>query len=279
MTISDCAFVRLANGLRLAYVEQGERDGAAIVFLHGYSDSHRSFDLLMPHVPRAWRSIAVTQRGHGHSDKPHEPYAVKDFAADVPLLLDALNIDRAILVGHSMGSSIALQAAADYPDRVAGVALLGAFAAFQGNAAVDELGQAIQSFTESVDPEFVLAFQEATVAGMIPQRYLDTVVNESLRCPSRVWRRVFQGMQACDPLAAAERCRTPGVVIWGDADAFCPRADQLVLRDTLPEGRLFTLRGVGHALHWERPAETASILRAFVAELDDADPFRDAVFG
>lgn len=48
MTISDCAFARLGNALRLAYIERGERDGAAIVFLHGYTDSHRSFDLLCP---------------------------------------------------------------------------------------------------------------------------------------------------------------------------------------------------------------------------------------
>ena len=59
---SDCSFVRTARGLRLAYVEQGEREGPAVVMLHGYTDSHRSFDLLRPHLPEAWRAIAVTAR-------------------------------------------------------------------------------------------------------------------------------------------------------------------------------------------------------------------------
>ena len=111
--ISDCAFARLNTGVRLAYVEQGSRDGIAVVMLHGYSDTHRSFDLVRPLLPRAWRVIAVTQRGHGHSDKPQSDYAMADFASDVPAFLDAMGIDRAVLVGHSMGAAVALRVAAN----------------------------------------------------------------------------------------------------------------------------------------------------------------------
>lgn len=129
--ISDCAFVRLATGVRLAYVEQGERDGIAIIFLHGYSDTHKSFDLLRPYLPQAWRSIAITQRGHGLSDKPLDGYGVADFATDVSALLDALSIERAVLVGHSMSAGIALQAAADYPERIAGIVMVSGFCRFR----------------------------------------------------------------------------------------------------------------------------------------------------
>src|SRR5690606_13028734 len=120
------SFLRTANGLRLAYVEQGERDGPVVVMLHGFTDSHRSFDLLRPHLPETWRAIALTQRGHGQSDKPSSGYEVRDLASDVPAFLDALGVERAIIVGHSMGAAVALQAAANYPSRVQALALIGA---------------------------------------------------------------------------------------------------------------------------------------------------------
>jgi non-heme chloroperoxidase len=276
--ISDCAFVRVNTGVRLAYIEQGARDGAAIVLLHGYTDTHRSFDLMRPHLPRAWRTIAVTQRGHGLSDKPERGYTLADYAADIPALLDALKIERAILVGHSMGAAVATQVAAAYPDRVAGLVLMGAFASFGGKGAVDELVAAVRGFGDEVDPEFVLAFQEATCAGMIPQRFLDTVVSESLRCPARVWRDALEGLLVSEPAAIARRTQAPATLIWGDADAFAPRADQLALRDATASARFYALDGVGHAVHWEEPERCAELVTAFVAEIDDADLPRHAVF-
>src|SRR5262245_30804184 len=80
MSRSDCSFVRAKNGVRFAYVEQGDREGPAVLLLHGYTDSHRSFDLLRPHLPESWRVIALTQCGHGKTDKPAEGYTIGDLA-------------------------------------------------------------------------------------------------------------------------------------------------------------------------------------------------------
>lgn len=270
MSRSDCSFARLSNGLRLAYVEQGRRDGPAVVMLHGYTDSHRSFDLLRPHLPEAWRVIALTARGHGQSDKPEGGYEAADMASDVRLSLDALGIERAIIVGHSMGSAMALQAAADYPECVAGLVLIGAFASFKDNAAVAELAHSVAAFQEQVDPEFVLAFQESTFAELIPQRFLETVINESLRCPAFVWRAALLGQLNAAIIDAALRSQAPALLIRGEKDAFVPLDDQLKLRDALASARVFTMAGVGHAPHWERPAQTAALIQAFVGELADA---------
>jgi pimeloyl-ACP methyl ester carboxylesterase len=267
--ISDCAFVRLNNGLRLAYVEQGSRDGIAVIMLHGYSDTHRSFDLVRPLLPRAWRVISVTQRGHGHSDKPHSDYAMDDFASDVPALLDALEIERAVIVGHSLGAAVALRAAAEYPERVAGLALIGGFADFRGNAGVVELCDLVGHFGDEIDPVFVRSFQASTIAAPMSQGFIEFVSNESLRCPTRAWKGVAQALMECDPLADAARVKAPSMLIWGDKDGFVPRADQHALRRALPAARLVTLSGAGHAPHWERTADTAACLRAFVSDIDE----------
>jgi non-heme chloroperoxidase len=280
MSRSDCSFARLSNGLRVAYVEQGRRDGPALILLHGYTDSHRSFDLLRPHLPEGSRVVAVTARGHGQSGKPESDYECAALAGDIKALLDVLGIDRALIVGHSMGASTALQFAADYPERTDGLVLIGAFASFQDKPAVGELAAAVNAFDEHVDPEFVLAFQESTFAELIPQRFLDTIVNESLRCPAFVWRAALQGQLNAAIVDAALRCQAPALLIHGAEDAFVPIEDQLKLRDLLPSARIFSMQGVGHAPHWERPAETASLIQAFAGELADAGALlRNAVFG
>jgi len=275
---ADCSFVRAANGLRFAYVEQGDRDGTPVLLLHGYTDSHRSFDFMRAQLPEAWRVIAMTQRGHGRSDKPATGYAMSDLAADVAAFLDTLGIERTILVGHSMGASVAVETAARFPDRVVGLALIGGFASFD-KPEIAELAAQVATFGDTVDPEFVLAFQESTIADLIPQSFLDLVVAESLRCPAHAWCALLDGQRASESAARAEQCIAPAMLIRGEHDAFVPHADQMALRDGFGSARLYTIPGAGHATHWERPEQVSSLVRAFVAELGDADILRHGVFG
>jgi non-heme chloroperoxidase len=262
-------FADLSTGVRLAYVEQGPRDGFPVILLHGLSDSLHSYDLVRPLLPGRWRVFAVTMRGHGASDKPESGYAMRDFARDIAAFMDAIGLPRAVLVGHSMSSAIALQTAADYADRISGVVLIGAFAHFRDTPAMNELHEAVFDFGENCGGEFALAFQESTLANMIPQRFLDTAVSESLRMPGHAWRGVVQGLMDFEPCVAARRCHAPAVILWGDKDAYCPRQDQHDLRAALRTSRLFSLPNVGHALHWEKPADTAALLRAFIADIEE----------
>jgi len=266
---TDCKFAALSTGVRLAYVEQGPREGLPVVMLHGISDSHRSFDLVRPLLPNSWRIFAVTQRGHGLSDKPEHGYAMPDFARDAVAFMDLVGVERAVLVGHSMSTAVALQLAADYPERVAGVVLMGAFAHFRDTNTMAELQAAAAEIGDNCGGEFALAFQESTLANPIPQGFLDLAVNESLCMPGHAWRGTVQGLVDFEPCEAARRIEAPAAIIWGERDAYCPRSDQHELRAALRSARLFTMPGVGHALHWERPADTAALLRAFIADIEE----------
>jgi pimeloyl-ACP methyl ester carboxylesterase len=193
-----------------------------------------------------------------------------DFAADAVGLLEALGIARAYVVGHSMGAAIALQMGADHPARVAGLAMLGAFSDFAANPAAVELAAEVKQFAEPVDPAFARAFQESTCAGAIAEGFLDMAIGESLKVSAHVWRHAANGMMASNLPDAARRCARPALIVWGERDAFCSRADQIALRARCGSSRMLTLAGVGHAVHWERPAEVAAALVAFVSELDGA---------
>jgi pimeloyl-ACP methyl ester carboxylesterase len=117
-----------SDGVRIRYLDLGE--GEAVVLLHGFALSAEvnwGLTGLLDSLPQEYRMLALDQRGHGRSDKPHEPedYGL-EFVEDVVRLLDALEIEKAHIVGYSMGGSLALRLAADHPDRVRSVVIGGA---------------------------------------------------------------------------------------------------------------------------------------------------------
>jgi non-heme chloroperoxidase len=107
--------VTLDGRLRLEYFEQGDPDGVPLVLLHGYSDSSYSYELLLAQLPESVHAYALTQRGHGDADRPLTGYSPEDHADDVRAFLDAMEVDAAVVVGHSGGSYSAQRFALDYP--------------------------------------------------------------------------------------------------------------------------------------------------------------------
>ena len=87
------ATAHLATDVTLHYAERGDREGEAIIFLHGYSDSWYSFGRVLPLLSPEYDAFALTQRGHRDSDKPECRYTVDDYAADVDAFMDALGIE------------------------------------------------------------------------------------------------------------------------------------------------------------------------------------------
>ena len=263
--------VELRGGLRIPYVEHGDRTGTPVLMLHGYTDSWRSFEPLLRHLPPGLRAIAPSQRGHGDAGRPAVGYRPEDFAADAAGLLDALGIRRAILVGHSMGSQTALRFALDHPDRTLGLLLLGGFASLGRSPAVRELWDgAVSGLADPVDPGFVEEFQRGTMARPVPEAFLRMVVQESLKVPARVWRAALQGQIGTGPGPELGRIAAPALLIWGDRDEIIPSAERASLAALVPGARVEVHEGSGHAPHWEEPARVAAALAAFAAGLKHA---------
>ena len=253
-------------GVHLDVVEHGDPDGIPVVLLHGLSDSRHSWDLALPHLPRSVRAIAVSQRGHGDSARPGS-YRVRDFSADVLALLDSLGIERAVIAGHSMGSTIARRFAVDHPERVRGLVLVGSFATFAGKPEVAELTAIAAELSDPIDRDFAREFQESTLARPIPPSFMETIVDESCKVPVAVFRAAIAGLVEDDVSRDLGRVGAPVLIVWGDQDAYCPRADQDAIAGALPGARLSVFAGSGHAPQWEQAERFARDLGAFVAGL------------
>jgi pimeloyl-ACP methyl ester carboxylesterase len=259
---------RLSTGVSLPYVEQGDPSGVPVLLLHGVTDSWRSFEPILPHLPRSIHAIALTQRGHGDADRPGDGYRTRDFAADAAAFTASLGLGPAIVVGHSMGSVNALRLAIDHPQAVLGLVLAGSSPSFRDDPAVAEFWDVeVSRLADPVDPALAREFQLSTFARPAPEAFLETVVQESLKVPARVWRASFEGFLEYDLTAELGRIGVPALVLWGDQDVFCSRADQEALVGGIPDSRLVVYEGTGHALHWEEPERFAADVVTFVAGL------------
>jgi pimeloyl-ACP methyl ester carboxylesterase len=258
----------LSTGVRLNYVQQGDRHGTPVVLLHVYSDSRRSYDRILPLLPSSLRVFAVTQRGHGSSGKPDAGYAATDFARDLAAFLDAMGLDFAIVVGHSMGSVVAQRFAIDYPARVRALVLEGALAPRAGYEGVGALWKTVSTLTDPVDPAFVRDFQQSSVARPVPPDFFEGVVSDSLKVPARVWTSALEPLLTLDFLPRLREITVPTLVIWGDRDAIVPRSEQDVLISAIAGSRLVTYAGTGHSPHWEEPERYVADLMAFIRSVD-----------
>jgi pimeloyl-ACP methyl ester carboxylesterase len=259
--------VTLSNPVKLHYIEQGDPDGVPALLLHGYTDSCRSYEPVLSHLPTSIHAFALSQRGHGDTDRPFSGYQPADFAADLVAFMDSARLARAVIVGHSMGSLIAQRFALDYPDRTLGLVLVGSFIAPGQNPEALALWDAVSNFEDPIDPGFVLAFQQSTLARAVPEEFLETVVKESLKVPARVWRGALAAIMETDFSSELGKIKSPTLIVWGDQDGFCPRSDQEALAAAIEGSRLTVYPGAGHAPHWEEPDRFAADLVAFTERI------------
>src|SRR5215471_925524 len=106
---------RTVHGYRRAFVDVGQ--GPAILLIHGIGDSSDTWGDVIPSLAKDYRVMAPDLLGHGRSDKPRADYSVAAYANGMRDLLSVLEVERATVVGHSLGGGVAMQFAYQYPER------------------------------------------------------------------------------------------------------------------------------------------------------------------
>jgi non-heme chloroperoxidase len=255
--------IELSDDVTLQYVEQGDAAGVPVLFLHGISDSWHSFELVLPHLPETIRAFALTQRGHGDSSRPDKRYRARDFAADAAAFMDERHLEAAFVVGHSMGSVNAQRFAIDHPERTLGLVLVGSFASLPNNPVPRALLDEVTAMEDPVDPGFVREFQASTLSGPVPRAFWETIIQESLKLPARVWKEVLECNMQDDLSGELHKIEAPALIVWGDRDEIV-RREQETLAAEIRNSRLVVYQGAGHGAHWEQPERFASDLASFV---------------
>jgi len=268
--------LRLPNNQVLAYVELGNPTGPVVVLVHGYTDSARTWMPMLPRLPARYRLILVDLRGHGGSSVPECCYTRLDFAYDIKLLLDALHVQRASIVGHSLGSIVAQTFAEYWPERTARVVLIASTGGRPPGAAPHaptyDFAASIRQLREPIDPDspFMISWWDSPTP--VDPEFLRRGRMDSARMPLRVWLAILDQSLApevayADLQSTLPRLKAPALLIWGSEDPIFEDEVRTTLRTALPHAQVRIFEKLGHNVFWEDPEGVARTITPF---LDDA---------
>ena len=259
----------LPDGETLAYVSMGDPAGAPVVLIHGYTDNARDWVPLIPYLSKSYHLIVVDLRGHGRSGKPECCYTRLDFAYDIKLLLDALHIARADIVGHSLGSIIAQTFAEYWPERTRRVVLISSSGGPRRGAPprppkFDYAAQ-IRALKEPIDPESQFMIDWWSSPTPVDADFLRRQRRDAAAIPLRVWLAVLdEALVDTDLQRTLPRLKAPTLLIWGGDDPIMEEEVRATLREALPQAEVKVFPGLGHNPFWEQPAQVAAVMNSFL---------------
>ncbi len=258
--------IELPTGITMAYVEMGTEDGDPLVLIHGMTDNSRAWSLIAPYFTEAgYHVYMIDLRGHGETDKPNNGfYTTDDYAEDVAAFMDAKGIEKADIIGHSLGSMTAQTFELLYPEKCNHVVwesstpvnaeALGTFYYEYGK----ELGA-----DEHPDDAFMEEWY--TNPNPVDEEFLGYEMEESQALPGADWICIAGGatFSNLDPYYQYLDDSIPTLILWGSADGFFDQAKQDALRELGPFAKFIAYEGNGHNLQWEIPEQMAKDCIAF----------------
>ena len=263
---------RASLKVRMAELGGDAAAGLPVVFLHPWGFSMAIWADVAPKIADGRRVLLVDLPGHGKSDKTHTPMPMKRLAATVIDAMDAAGIDRAILVGNSLGGATSVAVAEAAPERVAAMVLLSAPGGGPLPEALHRLATIVAQPSElkSVSDDGWWLGLRLTERSDSPlaQRLREDIIRLRGAREFDAWCRssliVLRSVMNYAP--TLERVTTPAMVIYGDSDWIVNRDLNRSMATRLPNAELRTLEGCGHLPEIECPDQLLVALQDYLRQ-------------
>jgi pimeloyl-ACP methyl ester carboxylesterase len=239
------------------FVDDGGTGGIPVLFLHSFGGSSAHWAQQLYHERHSRRAIAMDFRAHGKSATPATmDYGVASFADDIGAVAEALDVERLVLVGHSLGGAAAIHYAGAHPNRVAGLVLVGA----PGKMPAEQSKPIIASIEADYD-KVMRGYWEKLVTGAQPA-VREQVLAEMTSIPKEPSLAIMRALFADDPLTALARYKGPKLVIY------TPQGDTPNdLHNAVPGIAKKRIDGTSHWPHMDKPEEFNRMLDEFLASV------------
>lgn len=250
------------DGVALAYRDTGG-EGRSVVFVHGWCCDHTYFAPQFEHFARlGYRVVAVDLRGHGRSSAPRQAYAMQAFADDVAWMCESLDLEKPILIGHSMGGIVCFDLVARYPGLAAALVMLDAAIVLPSEARA-----AIPAFLDGLRDKNYRDVLQAYVgrALFVPTddaAIKSDILSKMAGTAQHVMLAAFEGLRDYDPEVARKGLRVPALYVAADEPV--ARSDMARLRELVPQLHYGRTVGSGHFCQIEVPEQVHAMIDRFL---------------
>lgn len=261
---SEVQDLRLTTGIQVPCLIQGEPDAQPVLLLHAWGESRGSFARLVP-LLSGFRVAAPDLRGQGGADKPASGYSFPNQTQDIVAILDALGLEKAFVVGSSSGGYLAQQLAVTFPDRVAGLVLIGAPLSLQGRA---PFADEVEQLSDPILQDWVRAFLTwFPFHRDVPAWFIEDRIRDGVAMPAHAWKGILHGLSTAAPPTESGPICSPTLILWGNQDQLLPWKDQQTLASRIQGAALRVYADIGHLVLWECPELVARDIRLFFNSL------------
>jgi 3-oxoadipate enol-lactonase len=250
------------NGIEFYYEVHGE--GPAVVLAHGGGGSHLSWWQNVPVLSKHFRCITFDHRCFGYSrDIPDGP-GPSAFVEDLRQLLDHVGIEKASLVGQSMGGWTVLGFATAYPERTHALVLCDTAAGMDDPDVIRERAAALREVKGGLAQALRYAYS-ADFPQRDPMRHFlyQQISGLNLYLPPNLIPALMAVKHRVDPVVEK---RVPTMLVVGEEDVLAPVKVMELMARRIPHARLIKVPGAGHSVYFEKPEEFNRILLGFLRE-------------
>lgn len=232
-------------------------EGPWLVILGGLGDNARNWSAIAARLGRRFKVLLVDNRGAGESSRPPGPYRIQDMAGDVIRLLDGLGVERAHVMGFSMGGKIALRLALTRPDLVDRLILVASTAAYEKNAspAAGDVQNLLENFSNDEShfkAQFEILFSDSHKKKFSADSFAKFKLEEPHPQSREDFLAQYEAVRGFDVSGDVHLVLSPTLVISGTEDRMTPHENSEWLAENIPHARLILYPGVGHIPQAER---------------------------
>lgn len=255
------------KGINL-HVQQYGQGEVALVYLHYYGGSSRTWEGVTKALSDGFRIVAIDHRGWGQSDAPASGYSIADLAADAEGVIATLGLKRYVLIGHSMGGKVAQLIASRRPTGLEGLVLVAPAPPSPVPLSAEQRAILCSAYQSRESIAFVL--DNVLTAKPLSDVLREQIIEDSLRGSPQA-KSAWPNEAISEDISAAVRfINVPVRVISGECDRVDPFATlQEKLIPHISHAAIHIIPGAGHLLPLESPAEVAQIIQRFVASINE----------
>jgi pimeloyl-ACP methyl ester carboxylesterase len=249
-------------------------DGSPVILLHPFPVNHEFWLPLSPSLSSRYRLIIPDLRGHGESSLGQGPSTMQKHAADIARVMTAVGVDRAPLVGVSIGGYAIFEFWLRFRDRISALVLCNTKAAADtGDARNARLESARDVLGRGTEPFFEGMLEK--VLGETTRRSRPDLVEGALRMMRKMSAEDVAGVQRGmaerpDSVSSLKTINVPTLIITGDEDKMTGVPEAEVMKQHIPRSQMRVVAKAGHYSPWEQPEEVGKLIRQFL----DSNPVR-----